>query len=77
MAGIVVAPDLAGALTGDSKALGQWVRAEVNLAERRGGNARVGVGGGGGAKPGDRAGAKGVVPGRGSEDRGGSGAKVP
>lgn len=77
MAGVVVSPDLAGALTGDSKALGQWVRAEVNLAERRGGNARVGVGGGGGAKPGDRAGAKGVVPGRGSEDRGGSGAKVP
>jgi hypothetical protein len=35
MSGLVVTPDLAGALTGDSKVLAQWVRAEVALAERR------------------------------------------
>ncbi|MFO0587316.1 MAG: hypothetical protein U0441_07250 [Polyangiaceae bacterium] len=35
MAGVTVNPDLAGALTGDSKALTDWVRAEVTLAEKR------------------------------------------
>ena len=37
MAGLTIAPDLAGAFTGDSKLLAQWVRAEVTLAERRAG----------------------------------------
>jgi len=35
MAGIVVEPDLAGAFTGDSKRLAQWVRAEVGVVKGR------------------------------------------
>ena len=35
MAGVTVNPDLAGALTGDSQTLADWVRAEVTLAEKR------------------------------------------
>jgi hypothetical protein len=36
MASLVVDPDLSGVLTGDSKRLAAWVRAEVALVERRG-----------------------------------------
>ncbi len=44
MAGVVVTPDLAGSLTGDSKVLADWVRAEVTLAEKRAApGARVGA----------------------------------
>jgi hypothetical protein len=72
MAGVEVSPDLAGALTGDSKVLAQWVEAEVTLAERRGGGDPKGS-----LAPREGAGAKGVVRGAESDDRGGSGAKVP
>lgn len=37
MASLIVDPDLAGVLTGDSRRLAEWVRAEVALAERRSG----------------------------------------
>lgn len=34
MAGLILEPDLSGALTGDSRALARWIRAEVTLTER-------------------------------------------
>lgn len=49
MAGMAVDPDLSGALTGDSKRLSGWVRAEVALVERRGAE-----GAGAGAVSGER-----------------------
>ncbi|MEZ4295583.1 MAG: hypothetical protein R3B70_11455 [Polyangiaceae bacterium] len=36
MGNLSLSPDLSGALTGDSERLGEWVRAEVELAERSG-----------------------------------------
>lgn len=53
MAGLAVDPDAGGALTGDSRLLARWVRAEVELAERRAGVAGAGAGAGAGAVSGD------------------------